>query len=146
MVCPFCNNLDTSVLDSRKNSEGSVIRRRRECEVCKNRFTTYETAELQLIVKKKNNSTEDFNFEKLVTGIKNACVDTDIDDKKVNDIGEDISIVLHKKGTIVTSHEIGEMVLNKLKEVNEVAYIRYASVYKEFSEISDFEKEAAELD
>ena len=146
MVCPFCSNQETSVTDSRKNIDGSVIRRRRSCELCENRFTTYETAEILLIVEKKNKSKEDFDFEKLIAGINNACVDTGIDDEKIKEIAEDISLTLHKKGNHVSSAEIGELVLGKLKDVSEVAYIRYASVYKEFSEISDFEKEAAELD
>ena len=146
MVCPFCSNQETSVTDSRKNTDGSVIRRRRSCDSCENRFTTYETAEIQLIVEKKNKSKEDFDFEKLIAGINNACVDTGIDDEKIKEITEDISLTLHKKGNHVSSAEIGELVLGKLKDVSEVAYIRYASVYKEFSEISDFEKEAAELD
>ena len=146
MVCPFCSNQETSVTDSRKNTDGSVIRRRRSCDSCENRFTTYETAEIQLIVEKKNKSKEDFDFEKLIAGINNACVDTGIDDEKIKEIAEDISLTLHKKGNLVSSAVIGELVLGKLKDVSEVAYIRYASVYKEFSEISDFEKEAAELD
>ena len=146
MVCPFCSNQETSVTDSRKNTDGSVIRRRRSCDSCENRFTTYETAEIQLIVEKKNKSKEDFDFEKLIAGINNACVDTGIDDDKIKEITEDISLTLHKKGNLVSSAVIGELVLGKLKDVSEVAYIRYASVYKEFSEISDFEKEAAELD
>ena len=146
MVCPFCSNQETSVTDSRKNTDGSVIRRRRSCELCENRFTTYETAEILLIVEKKNKSKEDFDFEKLIAGIKNACVDTGIDDEKIKEIAEDISLTLHKKGNQVSSAQIGELVLGKLKDISEVAYIRYASVYKEFSEISDFEKEAAELD
>ena len=146
MVCPFCSNQETSVTDSRKNTDGSVIRRRRSCDSCENRFTTYETAEIQLIVEKKNKSKEDFDFEKLIAGINNACVDTGIDDEKIKEIAEDISLTLHKKGNQVSSAQIGELVLGKLKDISEVAYIRYASVYKEFSEISDFEKEAAELD
>ena len=146
MVCPFCSYQETSVTDSRKNTDGSVIRRRRNCIKCNNRFTTYETAEIQLIVVKKNKTKEDFDFDKLIVGINNACVDTGIDEQKVNEIADDISLTLHKKGNQVTSAEIGELVLGKLKELSEVAYIRYASVYKEFSEVSDFEKEAAELD
>ena len=146
MVCPFCNKLDTSVVDSRKNSEGTIVRRRRNCEECNKRFTTYETAVIQLIVKKKNAETEDFDYIKLLNGIKNACVDTGIEETELVALAEDISTLLHSKGAIVSSLEIGELVLEKLKEFNEVAYIRYASVYKEFSEVSDFEKEAAKLD
>ena len=95
---------------------------------------------------KKNKTKEDFDFNKLISGINNACVDTEIDEEKVNEIAEDISSTLHRKGNQVTSAEIGELVLGKLKALSEVAYMRYASVYKEFSEVSDFEKEAAELD
>ncbi len=146
MVCPFCNNQETSVVDSRKNSDGSIVRRRRNCEVCKKRFTSYETAVIQLIVRKKNRETQDFDYKKLFKGIKNACVDTGIGEEEIAALAEDISTLLHSKGGVVTSLEIGELVLEKLKEFNEVAYIRFASVYKEFSEVSDFEKEAAKLD
>ena len=146
MVCPYCTNQDTSVIDSRKNVDGSIIRRRRNCESCSKRFTTYETAEIQLIVRKKNNETEDFSYEKLINGIKNACVDTGIEEKKIEAVTEEISTKLHSKGPEVTTSIIGELVLDSLKDLNDVAYIRFASVYKEFSEVSDFEKEAAELD
>ena len=146
MVCPYCTNQDTSVVDSRKNTDGSIIRRRRNCAKCTKRFTTYETAEIQLIVKKKNGETEDFDYEKLINGINNACVDTGITENKIAEVAEEISTILHSKGPEITSLVIGELVLDNLKELNEVAYIRYASVYKEFSEVSDFEKEAAELD
>ena len=146
MVCPFCNNQETSVVDSRKNGDGSIVRRRRNCEQCDKRFTTYENAVIQLIVQKKNKETQDFDYEKLLIGIKNSCVDTGIKEEEVTALAEDITTLLHSKGAVVTSLEIGELVLQKLKEVNEVAYIRFASVYKEFSEVSDFEKEAAKLD
>lgn len=146
MVCPYCNNQDTSVIDSRKNTDGSVIRRRRNCEECNKRFTTYETAEIQLIVRKRNNEIQDFDYKKIVEGIKNACTDTGIKEEEILKVSEEISTTLYSKGPEVTSLEIGELVLETLKELNEVAYIRFASVYKEFSEISDFEKEAAELD
>lgn len=146
MVCPYCTKQDTTVVDSRKNIDGSIIRRRRNCDNCKKRFTTYETAEIQLIIKKKNNETEDFEYEKLINGIKNACVDTGIKESKIVEVTEEISTILHSKGPEVTSLVVGELVLEHLKELNEVAYIRFASVYKEFSEVSDFEKEAAELD
>ncbi len=146
MVCPYCTNEDTSVVDSRKNNDGSIIRRRRNCDNCKKRFTTYETAQIQLVVKKKSGEFEDFNYEKLINGINNACVDTGLNKEMIIEVGEEISTILHSKGPEVTSLMIGELVLQRLKELNEVAYMRFASVYKEFSEVSDFEKEAAELD
>lgn len=146
MVCPYCTNEDTSVVDSRKNNDGSIIRRRRNCDNCKKRFTTYETAQIQLVVKKKSGEFENFNYEKLINGINNACVDTGLNKEMIIEVGEEISTILHSKGPEVTSLMIGELVLQRLKELNEVAYMRFASVYKEFSEVSDFEKEAAELD
>ena len=146
MVCPYCTNEDTSVVDSRKNTDGSIIRRRRNCDNCKKRFTTYETAQIQLLVKKRNGELEEFNYEKLINGINNACVDTGLNEEIITEVGEEISTILHSKGPEITSMMIGELVLQSLKELNEVAYMRFASVYKEFSEVSDFEKEAAELD
>ena len=145
MVCPFCNAEDTAVVDSRKNVDGDAIRRRRECYVCSTRFTTYEKSEIELIVKKRNGNLEEFEYEKLFNGVENAFGGQDLSDKQLKNLVDTIYIELKKHGKKIESKIIGETVLFHLKDINEVAYLRFASVYKEFSDITDFEKEAAEL-
>ena len=145
MVCPFCNAEDTAVVDSRKNVDGDSIRRRRECSLCNTRFTTYEKSEIELIVKKRNGNLEEFQYEKLFGGVENAFGGQELSEKKLKNLVESIYLDLKKHGKRIESKMIGETVLSHLKEINEVAYLRFASVYKEFSAVSDFEKEAAEL-
>ena len=145
MVCPFCNTEDTAVVDSRKNVDGDAIRRRRECAACNTRFTTYEKSEIDLIVKKRNGNLEEFQYEKLFNGIENAFGGQELSDKQLKNLVETIYLDLKKHGKRIESKDIGETVLSHLKDTNEVAYLRFASVYKEFSDISDFEKEAAEF-
>ena len=145
MVCPFCNTEDTAVIDSRKNSEGTSVRRRRKCPSCDSRFTTYEKTEIDLIVKKRNGNLEEFQYEKLKKGIESAFGGQEISEKKLKGLVDDIFIEVKKLGKKVKSDSIGETVLEHLKKENEVAYLRFASVYKEFSNVSDFEKEAAEF-
>ena len=145
MVCPFCKAEDTAVVDSRKNVDGDAIRRRRECSACATRFTTYEKSEIELIVKKRNGNLEEFQYEKLFSGVENAFGGQELSDKKLKNLVETIYLELKKHGKKIESNIIGETVLSHLKDINEVAYLRFASVYKEFSAVSDFEKEAAEL-
>ena len=145
MVCPFCNTDDTAVIDSRKNSEGTSVRRRRKCPKCNSRFTTYEKTEIELIVEKRSGNLEEFQIEKLESGIENAFGGQDITEKQLKTLVENIYKEIKEKGKKVKSKFIGEKVLQHLKEMNEVAYLRYASVYKEFSDVSDFEKEVAEF-
>ncbi len=145
MVCPFCNAEDTAVVDSRKNVDGDAIRRRRQCSVCNTRFTTYEKSEIELIVKKRNGNLEEFQYEKLFNGVENAFGGQELSEKKLKNLVETIYIDLKNHGKKIESKIIGETVLSHLKDINEVAYLRFASVYKEFSAVSDFEKEAAEL-
>lgn len=145
MVCPFCNAEDTAVVDSRKNVDGDAIRRRRQCSVCNTRFTTYEKSEIELIVKKRNGNLEEFQYEKLFSGVENAFGGQELSEKKLKNLVETIYIDLRNHGKKIESKIIGETVLSHLKDINEVAYLRFASVYKEFSAVSDFEKEAAEL-
>ena len=145
MVCPFCNKEDTAVVDSRKNVDGDAIRRRRECSACNTRFTTYEKSEIELIVKKRNGNLEEFQYEILFNGIENAFGGQELSDKKLKNLVDTVFMDLKKHGKKIESKIIGETVLLNLKDINEVAYLRFASVYKEFSDISDFEKEAAEL-
>ncbi len=145
MVCPFCNAEDTAVIDSRKNSEGSSIRRRRKCPECNSRFTTYEKSEIELIVEKRSGSLEEFQLDKLEKGIKSAFGGQDLTEKQLKTLVENIYSEIKDTGKRIKSKLIGEKVLEHLKEINEVAYLRYASVYKEFSDASDFEKEVAEF-
>ena len=145
MVCPFCNAEDTAVVDSRKNVDGDAIRRRRQCSVCNTRFTTYEKSEIELIVKKRNGNLEEFQYEKLFSGVENAFGGQELSEKKLKNLVETIYLDLKNHGKKIESKMIGETVLSHLKDINEVAYLRFASVYKEFSAVSDFEKEAAEL-
>ena len=145
MVCPFCSTEDTAVIDSRKNSEGTSVRRRRKCPNCNSRFTTYEKTEIELIVKKRSGNLEEFQIEKLESGIQSAFGGQDITEKQLKTLVENIYKEIKEKGKKVKSKFIGETVLQHLKEMNEVAYLRYASVYKEFSDVSDFEKEVAEF-
>ena len=145
MVCPFCQAEETSVVDSRKNSEGTSICRRRSCISCKLRFTTYEKASIGLIVIKRNGNREEFNIEKLYSGVKNAFGGQELSEKKLKNLIDTIYKDIEGQGSKVQSEIIGETVLSYLKEINEVAYVRFASVYKEFSDASDFEKEVAEF-
>ena len=144
MVCPFGgNDCVTSVIDSRKNNEG--IRRRRECSTCGQRFTTYEKADINLMVLKNSGEIEEFSYEKLYQGIENAFGGIDISAKKLKTLVDNVHKEIKTHGKKVKSKVIGETVLNHLKGINEVAYLRFASVYKEFSDVTDFEKEAAEF-
>ena len=145
MVCPFCSKEDTAVIDSRRNAEGSSIRRRRKCSKCDSRFTTYEKSEIDLIVKKRNGNLEEFQYEKLHKGVENAFGGQEISQKQLKTLVDNIHTEIKDKGKKVDSKLIGEIVLKHLKINNEVAYLRFASVYKEFSDVSDFEKEVAEF-
>ena len=145
MVCPFCNKVETSVIDSRKNNEGNSIRRRRECPTCNLRFTTYEKAEIGILVEKRSGSYEEFDYQKLFRGIENAFGGLDLNEKQLKTLVDNIHSQIKLDGTKIKSEIIGETVLSHLKKVNKVAYLRFASVYKEFSDASDFEKEVAEL-
>jgi len=145
MVCPYCDKDETNVIDSRKNNDGKSIRRRRECPTCKIRFTTYEKAEIELVVLKRNGNIEPFDYEKLYKGVENAFGGLDLSEKQLKNLVDNIYIDLKLEGNKIKSQNIGETVLNHLKEVNEVAYLRFASVYKEFSDASDFQKEVDEF-
>ena len=113
--------------------------------MCNTRFTTYEKSEIELIVKKRNGNLEEFQYEKLFSGVENAFGGQELSEKKLKNLVETIYIDLKNHGKKIESKTIGETVLSHLKDINEVAYLRFASVYKEFSAVSDFEKEAAEL-
>ena len=147
MRCPYCSFPETKVIDSREGEDLDVVRRRRECEKCEKRFTTYERAELaELIVIKKDGRREQFNRDKLKAGIVKACEKRPIGMDKIEEIVESIERELRNMDTIeVPSFVIGEMVMKRLRKLDEVAYIRFASVYRAFKDLDSFEKELERL-
>tara|TARA_Y100001968_G_scaffold137735_1_gene125906 strand:- start:294 stop:773 length:480 start_codon:yes stop_codon:yes gene_type:complete len=140
MQCPSCQNTDSRVLESRAADAGKSVRRRRECLNCDFRFTTYERVETSPIaVLKRNGNREAFNRNKILNGITRACEKTAVNSQKVEFIIDDIEMKLQQRSSKdVDSSEIGEMVLEHLKILSEVAYIRFASVYRQFHGINDF--------
>lgn len=147
MNCPFCAYEESKVIDSRPTDEGQRIRRRRECLQCAKRFTTYEVIEsLPIIVIKKDKSRETFNRNKIMNGLLRACekrpVSIDMLDKMIDDIETIIQNSLDRE---VTSEKIGELVMEKLKNIDEVAYVRFASVYRQFKDINTFMSELNKL-
>lgn len=146
MHCPYCLATDTRVVDSRPAEQGTSIRRRRECEACNQRFTTYERSEPQLIVLKRSGSREPFQAAKLRRGLESALADRPAALDALDTLVADIERALLQVGPLVDSDEIGRSVLEHLKDIDEVAYLRFASVYKDFQGASDFEREMAELD
>ena len=146
MLCPSCGASDTRVIDSRPAEGGQSIRRRRECEACEHRFTTYERLEPQLMVRKRSGRLEAFSAPKLASGISAALADRPVSGSDVQQLVGEVEEVLRGEGSQVTSEEIGHVVLERLKGLDEVAYLRFASVYKEFQGAADFEKEMAEME
>lgn len=146
MLCPSCGADDTRVIDSRPADNGASIRRRRHCDGCGHRFTTYERLEPQLLVVKRSGRIEQFSTAKLATGISAALADRPVSGSGVETLVDEIEESVAAAGSQVTSEDIGRLVLARLRELDEVAYLRYASVYKEFQGAADFEKEMAELD
>ncbi len=147
MKCPYCGFVESRVIDSRPTDEGERIRRRRECARCQKRFTTYEVIEnLPVIVIKKDKSREVFSREKLLAGLLRACekrpVSIDVLEGVINDIEAVLQNSLDRE---VTSVKIGELVMDKLKDIDEVAYVRFASVYRQFKDISTFREELNKL-
>ena len=140
MQCPSCQNTDSRVLESRSADSGRSVRRRRECLNCDFRFTTYERVETTPItVLKKNGAKELFSRSKIISGLNRACEKTVINASKIEFLVDEIEVQLHQGiRKEVKSIEIGEMVLTHLKDINEVAYIRFASVYRQFHGINDF--------
>lgn len=148
MNCPYCISKETKVVDKRNNEDEGFVRRRRECLRCFKRFTTYERVEnVELDVQKRDGRVEKFNREKLKRGIYKAVGKSGenkdrIDDEQIVKIVEDIEMkLLNRKEKVVKSTDIGKMVLNRLKWIDKIAYMRFASIYKEFATIEDFENE-----
>ena len=147
MKCPFCNHNDSRVIDSRSAEDGTTIRRRRECVSCGRRFTTYEVVEkLPLMVIKQDGRREVFKRDKILNGVMRACDKRDISMERivglVNAIERDIRNTMEQE---ISSAKIGELVMNRLKEFDEVAYIRFASGYRKFTDIGSFMQELNEL-
>ena len=147
MKCPFCAYAESKVIDSRPTDEGSSIRRRRECLSCGKRFTTYETVEsLPLVVVKKDGSRETFDRNKILNGLVKACEKRPVSlsrlEKAVGEIEQQLFNSLNRE---VTTAQIGEMVMDSLKEIDQVAYVRFASVYRQFKDIGTFMEELDKL-
>ena len=147
MKCPFCGNLESKVVDSRPSDEGASIRRRRECLECHKRFTTYETMEsLPLVVIKKDGSRQTFDRDKLLGSMLKACEKRSVSLSLLEKAADDIEKELQNElGGEVTSKQIGELVMEKLKDLDEVAYVRFASVYRQFKDINTFMDELNKL-
>ena len=147
MKCPYCGNNNHKVVDSRTSGEGRSIRRRRECENCSRRFTTYEyIEETSLMVVKKDGRREPFDRKKLAAGVTKACEKRPISTEKLEKLVDEIEMELQKKyEKEVKSKDMGELVMSKLHDLDEVAYVRFASVYRQFKDISHFMKELKHL-
>lgn len=147
MKCPFCGYSEDKVIDSRPTDDGAKIRRRRECLNCQKRFTTYESVEsLPIIVIKKDHSREVFDRDKLLNGLLRACEKRAVSLEKLEATVDDIeSVIQNSLDREVTSDKIGELVMEKLKDIDEVAYVRFASVYRQFKDVETFMKELQTL-
>ena len=143
MKCRYCASIESKVIDSRPTEDGSAIRRRRECINCGKRFTTYEKIEdIPVMVVKRDGRREPFDSEKIRNGIRKACekrpIAADVQDKVVEDVTREVFNTLASE---VTTRDIGEIVMRKLKDVDEVAYVRFASVYRKFEDVNAFREE-----
>lgn len=147
MRCPYCDYFETKVIDSRPTEEGQTIRRRRECGKCNKRFTTYEKIEeIPLVLVKKDGNRQAYNRNKLLNGIIRACEKRPVSIKKIEEIVDEIEKDLYNSmEKEITTGYIGERVMNKLKDVDEVAYVRFASVYRQFKDINTFMAELKKL-
>jgi len=142
MRCPWCGRTQDKVVDSRSAEKGEAIRRRRECLSCGRRFTTYERVEqLGLAVTKRDGTTEPWDRDKMLSGIRKALVNRPVTEEQVTAMVSKIEERLRRKGPEITSQQIGLEVLSSLQKLDQVAYVRFASVYKDFQEIGDFERE-----
>ena len=147
MKCPFCGNTETKVVDKRETGEFEATRRRRECLKCEKRFTTYERVEnLSLVVIKKSGGKEPFDKEKIRKGILRACEKRPVTLEQIDKIVDKIESDIRKLKTVeIKSEQIGAKVISALKKLDKVAYLRFASVYRSFKDIKDFEKEIKEI-
>ena len=143
MKCPFCGHEDDKVIDSRASSEGSSVRRRRECGGCSKRFTTYEVAEeMPLLVVKKDGRRQPFDRKKISSGIQKACEKRAISSDKIEELIISLELEIYRKfEREVSSRDIGELIMDKLASLDEVAYVRFASVYRQFKDVNQFTSE-----
>jgi transcriptional repressor NrdR len=144
MHCPFCGHDDSRVLDSRPTEDGTAVRRRRSCPACGDRFTTVETA--ALMVKKRSGATEPFSREKVIAGVRKACQGRPVSDDALALLGQRVEEAVRATGRgLLPAHDVGLAILQPLCELDEVAYLRFASVYKGFTSLADFVNEIAVL-
>lgn len=143
MKCPFCGHEDDKVIDSRSSSEGSAVRRRRECLKCGRRFTTYEVVEeMSLLVIKKDGRRQPFDRKKILGGIQKACEKRPISSESIEGLVSNIEREIYKRhDREVSSENIGELIMDKLSALDEVAYVRFASVYRQFKDVNQFMSE-----
>ena len=140
MKCPYCNCENTRVIDSRPAEDNSSIRRRRVCDVCNKRFTTYEKVEaIPLVIVKKDDNREAYDRSKIETGVLRACHKRPVNTDSIEDLVDEVEAdILNRGEKEISSRVIGELVMNKLKDLDAVAYVRFASVYREFKDINTF--------
>ncbi|MEU6720104.1 transcriptional regulator NrdR [Nonomuraea sp. NPDC046802] len=144
MHCPFCRHPDTRVIDSRSTDDGAAIRRRRTCPECGRRFTTQET--VLLMVSKRSGVTEPFSRDKVVAGVRRACQGRPVGEDSLAQLGQRVEEAIRAKGAAeLPSNEVGLAILGPLRELDEVAYLRFASVYRGFESLADFEAEISQL-
>jgi transcriptional repressor NrdR len=144
MRCPYCRHADSRVVDSREADDGQLIRRRRSCPACGKRFTTVEEAVLAVV--KRSGATEPFSRPKIIAGVRKACQGRPVDDDAIALLAQRVDEAVRAKGAAeVPSHEVGLAILGPLRELDEVAYLRFASVYRSFDSLADFEREIAAL-
>jgi transcriptional repressor NrdR len=147
MKCPFCQTIEDKVLESREIDEGKVVRRRRECLACRGRFTSYERLEEKpTLVIKRDGRREQFSREKIRKGIMRACEKRPVSMEAVEVMVDEIEREIHREeGREVMSSKIGEMIMDKLQKIDKIAYVRFASVYRKFENLSEFIKEVKEI-
>ena len=147
MKCPYCNNPDTRVIDSRPAEDGSCIRRRRSCDICGKRFTTYEKVEtIPLTVIKKDNTREQYNRSKIEDGVLRACHKRPVSVNQINQLIDEVETeIFNMEEKEIPSSVIGELVMDKLKDLEAVAYVRFASVYREFKDVNTFMSELKKM-
>jgi transcriptional repressor NrdR len=144
MYCPYCRHTDSRVIDSRTGDDGAAIRRRRACPACGRRFTTQET--VILTVAKRSGVTEPFNRDKIVRGVRRACQGRPVTEDQLALLAQQVEEVIRSRGSgEIPSHEVGLAILGPLRDLDEVAYLRFASVYRGFESLADFEQEIAAL-
>lgn len=144
MRCPYCRHNDSRVLDSRSVDEGAGIRRRRQCPACERRFTTIE--QMQMVVVKRSGVVEQFNRDKVVNGVRKACKGRPVTEEQLARLGQEVEEALRASGLPeIPAGEVGVAILTPLRTLDEVAYLRFASVYKQYESVDDFEAEIARL-